>query len=148
MPPRPSPRPVDERAPLSARQMSFITHYLLSFNATQAALKAGYSAKGATTQGSILLSNAKVKAEISKRKSALAARSELSRDWLLHELAEEFQAAREPTVRKNDKGEVISVTRKPQAVARIGELLARMNGWIEDKPGNTNQTLVNFVVQR
>lgn len=141
-------RPDDEKATLSPKQLAFIGYYLLSFNATQSALKAGYAPKSAAVQGSTLLSNPKVHAEIDRRKTALAARSEVSRDWLVKELAAEFSAAREGVEHFDKDGKLQRVTRKPEAVVRIGELIARMHGWIEDKPGNTNQTLVNFVVQR
>lgn len=142
-------RPADERPLLNSRQASFVGFYVIDFNATQAVIKAGYSAKGASQTGSNLLANPKIKAEIARRKQALAARSEVTRDWLVHELAEEFRAAREPTVRKSADGKtVISETRKPQAVARIGELLARLHGWVDDKPAAPVQQLVNFVIHR
>jgi phage terminase small subunit len=148
MPNRPVNRPANEKGALNARQMAFVNFYVIDFNATQAVLKAGYSAKGASQTGSTLLTNPKVKREIEKRKAALAARSEVSRDWLVHELAAEFSAAREGVEHLDKEGNVVRITRKPEAVVRIGELIARMHGWIDDKPGNTNQTLVNFVVQR
>lgn len=142
-------RPLDERRSLNDRQTAFIGFYLIDFNATQAAIKAGYSSNGASQKGSTLLANDKIKAEIDRRKAALRARSEVSRDWLVHELADEFRAAREPAVRLATDGKtVISTTRKPQAVARIGELLARLHGWVDDKPSQPIQQLVNFVIQR
>ena len=42
------------------KQESFINHYLQSFNATRAAIAAGYSEQSAYSQGSRLLKNAKV----------------------------------------------------------------------------------------
>jgi phage terminase small subunit len=142
-------RPDDEKASLNAKQVAFINFYLVDFNATQAAVKAGYSPKSATVQGSILLSNPKVQAEVNRRKAALAARSEITRDWLVKELAAEFEEARRG-VEHRDKAGNVTVTRKPDAVVRLGELIARMHGWTVDdrQPGGTNQTLVNFVIQR
>lgn len=53
------------RAELSTKQLAFVAAYLENgFNATQAALKAGYSARTADQQGSRLLKNVKVAAAI------------------------------------------------------------------------------------
>lgn len=142
-------RPDDEKANLNAKQVAFINYYLIDFNATQAAVKAGYAPKSATVQGSTLLSNPKVQFEVEKRKAALAARSEVTRDWLVRELAAEFEEARKGQEHVDKEGKVTRTTRKPEAVVRIGELIARMHGWtVDDKPGGSNQTLVNFVIQR
>lgn len=51
----------------------FVEEYLLDLNATQAAIRAGYSAKTARQQGERLLSNADVAAEVEAR---IAKRSE------------------------------------------------------------------------
>lgn len=141
-------RPLDERNPLNARQTAFISFYVIDFNATQAAIKAGYSQKTASQKGSTLLNNVKVLAEINRRKQALAARSEITRDWLVKELASEFEEARKGQEHLDKAGNVTRVTRRPEAVVRIGELIARMHGWTVDEKTNTNQTLVNFVIQR
>ena len=45
---------------LNPKQRVFVTEYLKCMNATQAAIKAGYSPKCAEVQGSRLLSNAKI----------------------------------------------------------------------------------------
>ncbi|MFA9203068.1 MAG: terminase small subunit, partial [Flavobacteriales bacterium] len=41
----------------TAKQQRFIDEYLIDFNATQAAIRAGYSSDTAKQQGSRLLSN-------------------------------------------------------------------------------------------
>ncbi len=50
---------------LTARQERFVDEYLADLNATQAAIRAGYSARSAHVEGSRLLTNAKVAAAIS-----------------------------------------------------------------------------------
>ena len=40
-----------ERAPLTSRQARFVAEYLIDSNATQAAIRAGYSARSAAEQG-------------------------------------------------------------------------------------------------
>ena len=49
---------------LTPRQARFVDEYLIDLNATQAAIRAGYSAKTAQTQSSRLLSNVMVQAAI------------------------------------------------------------------------------------
>lgn len=77
---------------LNERQKRFVEEYLLDLNATQAATRAGYSAKTANEQGARLLANVSVSEAI---KTALAARSErvqVNADWVLRRLAEEAEA--------------------------------------------------------
>ncbi|MBF9140830.1 terminase small subunit [Hymenobacter properus] len=54
-------------AELTDKRQRFIDEYLLDCNATQAAIRAGYALSGARQEGSRLLSNADIRAEINKR---------------------------------------------------------------------------------
>lgn len=58
---------------LNIRQQAFIEHYLICWSATEAAKRAGYSAKTAYAQGSRLLSYAEVKTAIAGRIAELKA---------------------------------------------------------------------------
>ena len=49
---------------MTPKQQRFVKEYLTDFNGTQAAIRAGYSPKGASVQGARLLANAKVQAEV------------------------------------------------------------------------------------
>jgi phage terminase small subunit len=51
---------------MNPKQQYFVTEYSKDLNATQAAIRAGYSPRTAESQGCRLLSNGKVKAEIAK----------------------------------------------------------------------------------
>ena len=51
---------------MNDKQLRFCEEYLIDLNATQAAIRAGYSPKTAKEQGSRLLSNANVRARIDK----------------------------------------------------------------------------------
>lgn len=53
-------------AKLTDKQEKFIQEYLLDLNATQAAIRAGYSAKTATEQASRLLANVKVSERVAE----------------------------------------------------------------------------------
>lgn len=86
--------------------------YLVDHNATQAAIRAGYSRESAESQGSRLLRNDKVQAEINAGDTRVAERAELSAERVLRELqtigfAELEQPDRDagtwPLIRASDK---------------------------------------------
>lgn len=58
-------------AELSARQKKFIVEYLKDSNATQAAIRAGYSEKNADKIGHQLLGKTRVAQEIAQNRNAL-----------------------------------------------------------------------------
>lgn len=70
---------------LNDRQTRFVQEYCKDFNATQAAIRAGYSEKTAQEQGSRLLSNSMVKAYVEERKEELAAVAEIDAAWVLRQ---------------------------------------------------------------
>jgi phage terminase small subunit len=72
---------------LTPKQQRFVEEYLVDLNATQAAVRAGYSAKVANREGTRLLSNAVISLAILKRQERRAARVEVSQDQVLRELA-------------------------------------------------------------
>jgi len=77
---------------ITAKQAIFCDEYLKDLNATQAAIRAGYSERTAEQQGSRLLSNAKIKAEIASRVEKRGERTKIDADWLLKRLADEALA--------------------------------------------------------
>ena len=71
---------------LTAKQARFIEEYMVDLNATQAAIRAGYSEKGATSRGSQLLANVNVAAEVTERQKAISEKLEITRDDIAREL--------------------------------------------------------------
>lgn len=61
---------------MNARQTKFIQQYLLTGNATQAAISAGYSRAGAAVQGNRLLTNDKICAAIAEAQQKTAEKFE------------------------------------------------------------------------
>lgn len=72
---------------LNLKQRRFVDEYLIDLNATQAAIRAGYSGKTAQEQASRLLSNVMVQDELSKRIAEREKRTEITQDAVLRELA-------------------------------------------------------------
>ena len=73
--------------PLNLRQQRFVAEYLIDFNASQAALRAGYSARTARSQGERLLTNVDIAAAIAKACEKTATKLELTRERVLQETA-------------------------------------------------------------
>lgn len=74
-------------ADLTPKQSRFVDEYLIDLNATQAAIRAGYSAKTAEQQASRLLRNVKVQALVDEQMKARSERTEITQDMVLRELA-------------------------------------------------------------
>ena len=74
-------------AKLTAKQQRFCDEYLIDLNATQAAIRAGYSEKTANEQGARLLVNVSVQKYIQNRKQDRIERTEITQDMVLRELA-------------------------------------------------------------
>jgi phage terminase small subunit len=70
---------------LRGKQRRFVAEYLIDLNATQAAIRAGYSERTAKQQGSRLLTYADIAAEVESRRAALATKAELQRSEVLAE---------------------------------------------------------------
>jgi phage terminase small subunit len=79
-------------AKLTKKQQCFIDEYLIDLNATQAAIRAGYSKNSASEAGYENLRKPQVADAIAEAKKARSERTEIDADWLLKRLAEEATA--------------------------------------------------------
>lgn len=74
--------------PLTVKQQVFVDNYLTTYNATEAAVRAGYSEKTAYSQGARLLKNVEISTAIDERLSESAMRA----DEVLRRLAEQARS--------------------------------------------------------
>lgn len=74
-------------AKLSPKQQLFADEYLIDLNATQAAIRAGYSPKTADVKGSQLLGIVKVRTYIDQKMAERSRRTGINQDRVLQELA-------------------------------------------------------------
>lgn len=72
---------------LTARQKVFCDEYLIDLNATQAAIRAGYSPATANRIGSRLLTNVDIRARIEKAMAERSKRTGINADRVIRELA-------------------------------------------------------------
>lgn len=73
---------------LTAKKRLFAKEYLVDLNATQAAIRAGYSAKTAASQGERLLRDVDVQALIQAGMAARNERTQVNADYVLNRLVE------------------------------------------------------------
>lgn len=71
---------------INEKQRRFVEEFLIDLNGTQAAIRAGYSAKTADVQASRLLRNAKVQQVISERMAERSKRTGVNQDRVVLEL--------------------------------------------------------------
>ena len=129
---------------MNARQQKFSDEYVIDLNATQAAIRAGYSKKTAYSQGQRLLSHVEVAEAIQDAQSALATRTAVTQDEVVRELREAMRIAKleEAPARASNAlanaafklaqvtgvdapARTADVTEKPPALPSLEEMLAR-----------------------
>lgn len=72
---------------LMPKQQRFVDEYLIDLNATQAAIRAGYSAKRASEIAYQLLHKTTVQEAVAVKRKAIEARTEITQDRVLREYA-------------------------------------------------------------
>lgn len=80
---------------MTPKQARFVKEYLIDLNATQAAIRAGYSEHTAQQQGSRLLLNAVIGRAIAGAQGLRAGRLEITAEKVLRDLEEQRLAAKE-----------------------------------------------------
>jgi phage terminase small subunit len=78
---------VGKKRKLTPKQKLFVKEYLIDLNATQAAIRAGYSEKTAYRTGADNLKKPQIQAELEKAMKAREKRTEITQDRVLKELA-------------------------------------------------------------
>ncbi|MGP5510895.1 terminase small subunit [Pseudomonas helleri] len=73
---------------LTAKQQRFVIEYLVDLNATQAAIRAGYAAKGAKDQAYQLMQRPVIAAAIKEAMEARNQRTQVDADYVLNRLTE------------------------------------------------------------
>ena len=77
---------------MTPKQETFVREYLIDLNATQAAIRAGYSKRTAEWIGPQLLTKSHVLEAVERAKAERSQRTEINADWVLKTLAEEKTA--------------------------------------------------------
>lgn len=72
------------KASLNPKQERFAQEYIIDYNATQAAIRAGYAENSAEVQGCRLLRNDKIQAAVLAAQAEQRKRLAISQDWVLN----------------------------------------------------------------
>jgi phage terminase small subunit len=78
---------------LTAKQQTFVNEYLIDLNATQAAIRAGYSEQTARVTGGENLTKPAIAEAIAKAQAERAERTQIDADWVLRELKRQYEKA-------------------------------------------------------
>lgn len=76
------------KQPLSAKQLAFVREYIKDANATQAAIRAGYSKNSANPQAARLLAKASIQSAIREAQKKANTKAQLTRERALEILME------------------------------------------------------------
>lgn len=72
---------------MNDKQLRFVEEYLVDLNATQAAIRAGYSEKTARSQGQRLLTNDDIQQALSEAQNDRSERTRITQDRIIKEIA-------------------------------------------------------------
>jgi phage terminase small subunit len=110
--------------PLNAKQQRFVDEYLIDLNATQAAIRAGYSGKTAEQIGYQLLQRTSVAEAVAAGKAALAEKSGVTVERIVAELSKLGFSNMDNFVRRTSEGDIYTdfseVTH--EQMAAVGEV--------------------------
>ena len=77
---------------LTDKQQRFVEEYLVDLNATQAAIRSGYSKKTAAQTAARLLTNVKIQAVLEIGREELSRATKMSAAWVIDELRKRYDA--------------------------------------------------------
>lgn len=129
---------------MTPKQQAFVREYLIDLNATQAAIRAGYSEKTAMEQGYQLLQNTSVAAAIKAGQETLAEQAQVTKEQIVAEFCR---------MGFYDPASIAGQPMKgPEDIPKLPEDVRRaIVGWGWDKAGNftlkladKNAALVNL----
>ncbi len=112
---------------MTPKQAAFVDEYLIDLNSTQAAIRAGYSAKTAEWIGPQLLGKTHVAAEIAKRMEDRSKRTEITQDRVLTDIELIKQDAMRKSYDKNGNEAMINHTSALKACELQGRHLQMWN---------------------
>ena len=117
---------------LTQKQRRFIDEYIIYGNATQAAIKAGYSKKYANTNAAKLLQNTTIKAEIARRNAEIQSEKTADMTEVMEYLTSVMRGEQTESV-ATAKGVFSGVEVSAKDRIKAAELIGKRNGAWTDK---------------
>lgn len=143
---------------LNNKQIAFCREYVVDYNATKAAIRAGYRARSATAMASRLLTLDNIKAEIAENEAIIATKSRVTPEWIANKLEDVVKKGLGiedvDVVIKESMGSGVTATdsrkvKKADLQAAKGalDILARIKGMYKDEleiKGEVIQRVINL----
>lgn len=118
---------------LTPKQQRFCEEYIVDFNATQAAVRAGYSKKTAYSIGQENLIKPEIQAEIQASKQKISERTAVTVEYIVEKLQANLARAMEEEAVTDAEGKEIGVYKYEGSVANKSiELLGKTIGAFQD----------------
>lgn len=117
---------------LANKQESFINEYLIDLNATQAAIRAGYSAKTAGITGSKLLKKANIRTRIDERLKEMESRKIADATEVMEYLTAVIRGEKKEETISTLDGSIVEKTIGGREQVKAAELLAKRYGLLTD----------------
>ncbi|MBF7685938.1 terminase small subunit [Acinetobacter sp. B10A] len=137
-------------ANLTPKQQRFVDEYLIDLNATQAAIRAGYSEKSADKIGSELLGKTRVSEAIQEAQNKRSERTEITQDYVLSNIKKvvercmQVEAIDGETTTEN--GEIAQAfVFKEQGALKGLEMLGKHLGMFKDKVEHSGGVTVTSI---
>ena len=119
---------------LTPKQAAFVREYLIDLNATQAAIRAGYSAKTAESTGKENLQKPLIRSAIEAGQAGRAKRTEITADYVLETIRDTVERCRQGEPVKDREGNPTGEWRFDSgAVLKGCELLGKHLALFKDK---------------
>ena len=116
---------------LTNKQEKFCDEYMIDLNATQAAMRAGYSNKTANEQGAQLLAKLSIKARIQELSNKIAVKTEITQEEVIESLKTARTGAEE--------------AKQFSAAIRATELLGKHLGMFTDRIKVDNELTIHVI---
>lgn len=130
---------------LTAKQAAFVAEYLIDLNATQAAIRAGYSVNTARAISSEILAKPDIQAEIAAAMKARAERTEITQDKVLADVEKIKLDAMRSKIGKDGTEEMINHA----AALKACELQGRhLKMWNDKLDITANVSIADAIRQR
>lgn len=141
--------PVSSPSGLTNKQELFIREYLVDCNATQAAIRAGYSQDTAYSIGHENLSKPEIKVRIDEGLKRLGHKAEVSAEWVRQRLKENALKSLQAEPVYDAEGNPIGVYKyQANAANRALELLGRDQGMFSDRLELTLTSDAKNIIQK
>ena len=94
---------------LTPKQAQFVAEYLIDLNATQAAIRSGYSEKTARSQGQRMLTNVDIMAAVAEAQGDRAERTNITQDYVLNSIFSTMERCKQAEPVIDRQGEAVLV---------------------------------------